>query len=143
MNLFKQLTALLLGSVISLSVGGVLLLLYNLVPVYLLDLTTAAIAVPLVLSFFVYKGNILAVNVSTILGVVAPLMSISTPAHVEVLFSLGQNLLLSILGILQFVGFYVFPISFIILRVVNRRQLFSKPKDAQSKSSEDVPKSNG
>ena len=117
MNLFKIESSLLLGSVISLSIGGFLLYAYNLVPVWLLELISMAIVVLLPLAYLVSKRNILALNISTILGVIAPIVSASTPSHLAVLFSFGQDLLLSFLGLLQIFGFYLFPIIFVVLRL--------------------------
>lgn len=123
MNLFKIESSLLLGSVISLSIGGFLLYAYNLVPVWLLELISMAIVVLLPLAYLVSKRNILALNISTILGVIAPIVSASTPSHLAVLFSFGQDLLLSFLGLLQIFGFYLFPIIFVALRLAFWKKL--------------------
>ena len=123
MNLFKIESSLLLGSVISLSIGGFLLYAYNLVPVWLLELISIAIVVLLPLAYLVSKRNILALNISTILGVIAPIVSASTPSHLAVLFSFGQDLLLSFLGLLQIFGFYLFPIIFVALRLAFWKKL--------------------
>ncbi|MHB1907321.1 MAG: hypothetical protein ACYCQJ_00465 [Nitrososphaerales archaeon] len=117
MNLFKIESSLLLGSAISLSIGGFLLYAYSLVPAWLLELTAMAIVILLPLAYLVSKRNMLALNISTILGVVAPIVSASTPSHLAVLFSFGQDLLLSFLGLLQIFGFYLFPIIFVVLRL--------------------------
>jgi hypothetical protein len=117
------LTALLLGSALSLSAGGIILYLTNLVPPILLELTAVAVVVILPLSFLVNRTNLVAINVSTVLGIVAPIISLSTTAHVEVLLSFGQNRLLSVLGLLQFLGFYLFPITFVIVRVAYRKKI--------------------
>jgi hypothetical protein len=117
------LSLLLLGSALSLSIGSILLLTEKLVPTVLVELTAVAVVVILPLSFLVYRRNILAINISAALGIVAPVVSLSTPAHIAVLLSFGQNLLLSVLGLLQFLGFYLFPVSFVIIRVVYRNEI--------------------
>lgn len=134
-NLVKVLGGLLIASATSLSVGGVLLYSFGLVPMSLIELTVAAIAVISFLSFFVLKGNRLAINVSTALGMLAPLFSLSVPAHIDVLFSFGATPLLSILGAVQFIGFDLFPIVFVILRMAYWKKLPpSAMKSATDKS---------
>ena len=66
----------------SLTFGGILLYIYALVPIILVETTLAAVIVLFILSYFVSKGNIVSINIATILGVIAPIMSYSTPAHV-------------------------------------------------------------
>ena len=110
-------------SAVSLSVGGYLLYLRSLVPLYLVETTLVAVIILYILSYFVAKGNMISINVSTVLGVVAPIMSASTPAHVGVLQQIGTGGLISFLGSLQLLGFYIFPIAFVILRVVFRSKL--------------------
>jgi hypothetical protein len=123
MHLKTILSVLLFLSAISLSVGGYLLYYYSLVPVILVETTLVAVVILYALSYFVARGNIISINVSTVLGVIAPIMSASTPAHVGVLEQIGSGGLISFLGILQFLGFYVFPITFVVLRVVFRSKI--------------------
>jgi hypothetical protein len=125
LQLKSILSLLLLGSAISLSIGGYLLYVNSLVPMVLVDTTIIAVIILYIMSYFVAKGNIISVNVSTVLGVIAPIMSASTPAHVGVLEQIATGGLISFLGILQLVGFYLFPIGFVILRVVFRSKLKS------------------
>ena len=123
LQLKSILSILLLLSAISLSVGGYLLYLHSLVPLYLVETTLVAVIILYILSYFVAMGNMISINVSTVLGVVAPMMSASTPAHVGVLQQIGTGGLISFLGLLQLLGFYIFPIVFVILRVVFRSKL--------------------
>ena len=117
------LSVLLILSAVSLSVGGYLLYVNSLVPLFLVETTVVAVVVLYILSYFVAKGNTLSINLSTALGVIAPIMSASTPAHVGVLQQLGNGGLISLLGLLQLLGFYVFPITFVVLRIVLRSRL--------------------
>jgi hypothetical protein len=126
------LSALLLASAISLALGGLLLFVNRLVPLILLDLTATAVIVITPLSFFVYRRNLIAINVSTILGFVAPTISLSTPAHIEVLFEFGRNSLLSVLALLQVLGFYAMPIAFLIIRFAYWKRI-SEEVEAESK----------
>jgi hypothetical protein len=119
----KILSALLLGSVISLGIGGAFLYVDSLVPDVLVETTVVAVVVLLVLSYYVYKGRIVAINISTLLGVIAPIISYSTPAHVGVLEQIGTGGLISFLGVLQLLGFYIFPIIFVILRLAFHGEL--------------------
>jgi hypothetical protein len=123
LQLKSTLSILLLLSAVSLSVGGYLLYLHSLVPLYLVETTLVAVIILYILSYFVAMGNMISINVSTVLGVVAPMMSASTPAHVGVLQQIGTGGLISFLGLLQLLGFYIFPIVFVILRVVFRSKL--------------------
>ena len=127
-----MLACLLVASAISIGVGGALLLAYNLVPQYLVELTAVATLVLLVLAIFVRRANFWAINISTALGVIAPLFSLSTPAHIGVLLSLGQGLLISLLGMLQILGFFVFPIAFVIIRIVFWKRVSSAGKGLQN-----------
>jgi len=125
LSLRKVLTALLIGSALCLAVGSYFLYVYSLVPVFLTEATIGAVIVLCILSYYVARGVKIAINIATILGIVAPIMSISTPAHVGVLEQLvnGGDLLISGLAFLQLLGFYVFPIAFVILRIVLRSKL--------------------
>ena len=118
MQLPKILSALLFASALSLTLGGILLYIYAFVPPVLVETTFVAVVVLLTLAHFVSKGNMNSINVGTILGIVAPIMSYFTPAHVGVLEQIGTGGLISALGILQVLGFYLFPIAYVILRVV-------------------------
>ena len=136
-------SALLWGSIISLSVGGFLLYSYNLVPPSLLELTGVAVVILIPLSIYVYKRNLLAINISTVLGFVAPAISLSTPAHLAVLRAFfGLDLLLSVLGLLQFLGFYIFPIAFIILRFVYWKRISIETKTPNDKPREHLRREN-
>jgi hypothetical protein len=126
------LACLLIASAISIGVGGAFLLDYNLVPQYLVELTAVATLVLLVLAIFVRRANFWAINISTALGVIAPLLSLSTPDHIGVLLSLGQGLLISLLGMLQILGFFVFPIAFVIIRLVFWKRVSSARKGLQN-----------
>ena len=125
MALTKLLSVLLIASALSLGVGGIFLYEYSLVPDVLVETTAAAVIILFVLSYFVSRGNMLAINVSTVLGVAAPIISYSTPAHVGVLEQIGTGGLISFLGVLQLLGFYIFPILFVILRMALNSRLKS------------------
>lgn len=119
------LSLLLLASAVSLSVGGYLLYINSLVSMVLIGTTFVAVIILYILSYFVAKGNMISINVSTALGVVAPIMSASTPAHVGVLEQIATGGLISFLGLLQLLGFYIFPIAFVILRILFRSKVKS------------------
>jgi hypothetical protein len=117
LQLSSLLAFLLIASAASLTLGGILLYYYQLVPDFLVATTLVAVAILLILSRFVAKGNVIAINLATILGVAAPIMSYFTPSHVSVLEQIGTGGILSLLGVLQLLGFYMFPIVYVILRV--------------------------
>jgi hypothetical protein len=108
---------------VSLGIGGIFLYAYTLVPVVLVETTLVAVVALLLLSYPVSRGNTLSINVSTILGIIAPLISLATPAHIVVLEQIGEGGLIGFLGILQLLGFYIFPIAFVVLRVIYRETL--------------------
>lgn len=110
-------------SAVSLSLGGYLLYVNAFVSLFLVETTLVAVVVLFVLSYFVARGNMYSINISTVLGVVAPIMSASTPAHVSVLRQLGSGGLISSLGALQLFGFYIFPITYVIIRFLFRTRL--------------------
>ena len=76
-----------------------------------------------ILSYFVAKGNMICVNISTILGVISPIMYAATPQNDSVLSQIANGGLISLLGVLQLLGFYIFPISYVVLRVAFRSKL--------------------
>jgi hypothetical protein len=132
---------LLLASAVSLSIGGALLYAFDLVQVQLIELTAVAVVVLLFLAIYVRRGKLWAINIGTALGIIAPLFSLSTPAHVAVLTSIGQaGALLSLLGILQLLGFFIFPLTYVILRIAYRNGIATKPATIVSESqSKDGP----
>ena len=125
LQLKSILSLLLLASAISLTIGGYFLYVNNLVPMILVETTIIAVVILYFLAYFVAKGNTVFINISTILGVVAPVMSVLTPQHVSVLEQISLGGLISFLGILQLLGFYIFPITFVILRILFKSRLVS------------------
>ena len=133
MQLPKLLAFLLVASAVSLTLGGILLYYYALVPTVLVATTFIAVLILLLLSSFVAKGNRNAINVATILGVAAPIMSYFTPSHVGVLVQIGTGGIISLLGVLQLLGFYVFPILYVVLRMVLYQKIVHRPVPIDSK----------
>ena len=123
MRIQLLLSTLLIASAVSLSIGGFFLYVKSLVPLYLIETTLVAVVILFILSCFVERKNIISINISTILGLVAPVISYSTPAHVSVLEQIGTGGLISILGVLQLLGFYVFPVAFVILRLAFHKSI--------------------
>ena len=123
MKIIYILSLLLVASALSLSVGGYLLYVHALVPPVLVQTTLVAIIVLFILAHFVYRGKMLAINLSTILGIVALFIPFSTPAHIGVIEEIGNGGLISLLGVLQILGFIVFPAIYIIVRVAYRGRI--------------------
>ncbi len=132
-QLLKVLSGLLIASALSLGVGGIFLYAYALVPSILVETTVVAVIVLLLISYPVSKGNMLAINISTILGIIAPIISLATPAHVGVLEQIGRGGLIAFLGVLQLLGFYIFPFAFVLLRLVYHGKLVN-PVQSSSKA---------
>ncbi len=133
------LSALLLGSAICLSLGGLLLFVNGLVPMDLIELTATAVIIITPLSILVYRRNLTAINISTVLGFVAPTISLSTPAHIAVLLEFGHNFLISVLGLLQFLGFYLLPITFLVIRFAYWKRVAQDVKAGPKGVSETKP----
>jgi hypothetical protein len=137
LQLSGLLAFLLIASAASLTLGGILLYYYQLVSTVLVATTLVAVIILLILSRFVAKGNVNAINIATILGVAAPIMSYFTPSHVSVLEQIGTGGIISLLGILQLLGFYLIPIVYVILRVVFYQRIGHQlvPMDSKVRSS--------
>jgi hypothetical protein len=125
MQLKLILSLLLLASAVSLTIGGLFLYVDSLVPMILVETTIVAVIILYVLAYLVARGNTVSINISTILGVVAPVLSAVTPAHLSVLEQISHGGLIAFLGVLQLLGFYIFPILFVVLRIVFRSKLVS------------------
>jgi hypothetical protein len=123
LKLERVLSGLLAASGVSLAMGDALLFFFNLVPFYLIALTAAAAVILFFLSLFVDRGNTIALNISTILGVIAPIFSLSMPAHDAVLLAFGSSPLITSLAALQFFGFFIFPVAFVLLRILYWKRL--------------------
>lgn len=113
---------LLVGSSLSLVVGGALLYAYSLAAPPLVAGGLVVSAILLVLAVFVWRLNRMAINVSTALAVVSIITSPLIPAHRGALLGFGANPLLAALDTLQILGFYVFPAMFLVLRATHYLQ---------------------
>lgn len=113
-----MLSALLIASAVCLGVGGWLLYIHLLVPMILVETTLVGTMVLVILAYFVARGVLLAINIGMILGVIAPLITFSIPAHMGVVQEIGSGGLIGVLGFLQILGFDVFPIIYVVSRVV-------------------------
>lgn len=123
MRIQLWLSLLLILSASSLSVGSFFLYVNSLVPMVLIYTTVVAVTVLFILSYFVARRILVAINIATILGVIAPIMSALTPQHVSVLSQLFAGGILALLGLLQILGFYLFPIIFVVMRIVFRASI--------------------
>ena len=93
---------------------------YSLVPLSLSAVTVLTVCVLVTLSWFVQRGSSVALNLSTALGVLSVIVSLIIPAHAAALDQFGSSPLLTILDALQLLGFYAFPIAFVLVRVALR-----------------------
>lgn len=123
LKIIHLLSLLLVASALSLSVGGYLLYVHSLVPPVLVDTTLVAVIVLFVLAYFVFVGKTIAINIATILGIVALFIPFSTPAHIGVIEEIGTGGLIALLGALQILGFVVFPVIYIISRIAFRAMI--------------------
>ena len=119
------LSYLLILSASSLTVGSFFLNVNALVPIILIYTTLVAVVVLFALSYFVAKRVVIAINFGTVQGIIAPIMSALTPQHVSVLSQLLGGGIIALLGLLQILGFYLFPIIYVVLRIVFRKSVSS------------------
>ncbi len=123
MKIQLLLSYLLILSASTLTVGSFFLYVNALVPIVLIYTTLVAVVVLFTLSYFVAKRVVMAINIGTVLGIVAPVMSALTPQHVSVLSQLLVGGIIVLLGLLQILGFYLFPILYVVLRIVFRKSI--------------------
>ena len=123
MKIQLLLSYLLILSASSLTVGSFFLYVNALVPIILIYTTLVAVVVLFALSYFVAKRVVIAINFGTVLGIIAPIMSALTPQHVSVLSQLLGGGIIALLGLLQILGFYLFPIIYVVLRIVFRKSV--------------------
>lgn len=113
----------LIGSAISLFIGGLLLI--GKVP-SILTLGTMIIVVILVsLSFLITRYKNL-IHFGGILGILAIISSATAPAHNEALLNFGKSLYITTLDLLMILGFYVFPIIYIyfwVFTIIRRKTI--------------------
>ncbi|BCS92738.1 hypothetical protein [Metallosphaera javensis (ex Sakai et al. 2022)] len=124
---------LLLGSAICLSIGGYLLL--GVVPSILTAMTYVVVIVLLALSYLVEKGIAWALNLGFILGILAILSSSLSQAHMQALSQFGSSPRITILDALMVMGFYVFPVVYIVFWVRGRAS--RKSRDLMNRAKKD------
>ncbi|MCE4608638.1 MAG: hypothetical protein F7B61_06765 [Caldisphaeraceae archaeon] len=113
----KTYTLSIIGSIVSLAIGGVLL--YGLVPITLTFLTYIAVAILAVVAYFIEKGYAKAVKVGAILAIISIIISASSPAHDKALLMFGSNKMITILDVLMVLGFYAFPAIYLFAFLIN------------------------
>lgn len=104
------------GSVLFVSVGALLLHVNSLVPVTLTYATTGAVIILAVDAAFVYRDSRLAINLGVVLSIAAILSSLASPAHLHAMTEIMGGGLISLLDILEILGFYLFPVLYIVTR---------------------------
>lgn len=116
----KKLAAVMWLSVATVAIGAFLLKYYSLTPVTLTYATAGADILVFITSIFVYRGSRLAMNFAVILSVAAIVSSLASPAHFQAMEKITQGGLISLLDILEILGFYLFPLMYIIMRFSSR-----------------------
>ncbi|MEB2792531.1 MAG: hypothetical protein LRS41_00535 [Caldisphaeraceae archaeon] len=117
MSKIKTYTLSIIGSIVSLAIGGVLL--YGLVPITLTFLTYIAVAILAVVAYLIEKGYAKAVKVGAILAIISIIISASSPAHDKALLMFGSNKMITILDVLMVLGFYAFPAIYLFAFLIN------------------------
>ncbi|WP_246252961.1 hypothetical protein [Acidianus brierleyi] len=103
----------LLGSSISLFIGGIMLI--GKVP---LILTISTLIIVIFLIYLAYSINSkkkkALINLGLVLGILSIIISATSPAHFNALKQFGNGYYITILDILMILGFYGFPLAYII-----------------------------
>lgn len=103
----------LLGSAICLGIGGILL--FHVVPLLISLGTLVAVIVLLLTSVAIAKGFKTGEYVGLAVSILAILGSASSTTHDNSLLKFGTSLFISVLDVLMVLGFYIFPVLYIIL----------------------------
>lgn len=122
----------LVGSAASLAAGGALLYANSLVPPQLALGGLAASALLLVLAACVWRQSRAAVEASTVLAAISIVSSPFIAAHRKAMLGFGSNSLLDVLDVLQILGFYVFPATFLALRLSGLRRRRAEGQNTQT-----------
>jgi len=116
----RFLSFILFADAVIMVIGGYILRVNRLVPLWLTVATYASVVVILVVAYFVLTGNNRAQLLGFILGFVA--IAISTnPAHMSALMEFGSTVPLSEADITMILGFYVLPAIYIVKYAVSLR----------------------
>ncbi|MBB5253883.1 hypothetical protein [Sulfurisphaera ohwakuensis] len=102
-----------IGSAIALSLGGILLI--NKVPFIISLGTLIAVLLFLTSSLLIYKEHKSGYYLGLVLSILSILASATSTTHDRALLAFGSSLYISILDILMLLGFYFFPVLYIIL----------------------------
>lgn len=97
--------------------GAYLLRKNSLVPLELTLATSLAVFIVLLTAFFVFSGSRLAINLGIVLSVAAIASSLSSPAHLHAMSQIFNGGIISLLDVLEILGFYLFPILYIYTRI--------------------------
>ncbi|BFH72718.1 hypothetical protein SJAV_06620 [Sulfurisphaera javensis] len=103
----------LIGSAISLGIGGILL--FSIVPFILSIGTIIAVSLFLISAYLIYKDVKIGYYLGFVLSLLAIISSATSTTHDKALLSFGSSFFISILNILMILGFYIFPLTYIIL----------------------------
>lgn len=96
-------------------------------------MTYVVVIVLLALSYLVEKGIAWALNLGFILGILAILSSSLSQAHMQALSQFGSSPRITILDALMVMGFYVFPVVYIVFWVRGRASRKSRDLMNQAK----------
>lgn len=103
-------------SSIFVTAGAVLLRYYDLVPVSLTYLTSGAVVIVMITSIPVHRRNRFAINFGVILSAAAIISSASSLSHIEAMLRILDGGLITVLDILEILGFYLFPLLYLVFR---------------------------
>jgi hypothetical protein len=115
----KILSYLLYASGVVILIGSAVLRYANLVPAFLTYSTIAAAIVVFATAFFVHRGNNYAEFLGVVLGIVSFIVT-SNPEHFAALLQFGNSAIISEADVTMVVGFYLIPLTYIVLYLRER-----------------------
>ncbi len=124
MSLRVRMAGYMTASIVFVSSGGFLLWYYGLVPVALTYATFAAVLAVAIDAIFVLRGSRLALNFGLILSLAAIISSAASPAHLSAMLRILDGGIITVLDVLEILGFYLFPLLYLGTRfAISRKRI--------------------
>lgn len=134
-ELRNRMASYMVASAVTVSVGGFLLWYYSLVPVILTYLTGTAVLIVMVTANSVRRGSVFAMNFGVILSIAAVVSSASSYAHLQAMSEIFHGGIISLLDVLEILGFYVFPLLYISEKLLHSMR--NRNKNSSKRETED------
>ena len=123
MNLFRALSTLMVLSAMFLAIGGLILRMENLVPVFLTFSTIGVVVAILAVAHFVNLGKHWAIHAGLILGFASIVFNLSQPSHTDAILHPVITAQFMALVVSEVLGFFLLPALYIIIYALKFRAL--------------------